>query len=139
MPKYMIFLILALWPALANSTDLYVDFAYTGDATSFELYQDDVLLCTEPDSTSRLIICPVTDEVSSSHVYYIVAKSDGDDVVGETVTYNQDTIAPTVRWSVLVDSLGKRGRRTFYRTVGEETLPYAPVAGAGGSFQIRAQ
>ena len=140
MYKYVVCMLVALAPLPVFASNLYVDFAYDGAAVSFELYQDAILLCTEPDPSSRQIVCPVVDEVgATSHVYHIVAKTVSTDVVGETATYTRDIVAPTVTSSMLIDAAGKKGRRMFYRDTGTEIVPYAPVAGSGGNFATRVQ
>ena len=140
MYKYVIFMLVVLVPLPVFASDLCVDFTYGGAAISFELYQDAILLCTEPDPSSRQIVCPMVDEVgATSHVYHIVAKTNSTDVVGEIATYTKDIVAPTVTSAVLIDAAGKRGRREFYRDTGTEIVPYAPVAGSGGNFATRVQ
>ena len=140
MYKYVIFMLVVLVPLPVFASDLCVDFAYDGAAVSFELYQDAILLCTEPNPSSRQIVCPMVDEVgATSHVYHIVAKTNSADVVGEIATYTKDIVAPTVTSAVLIDAAGKRGRRVFYRDTGTEIVPYAPVAGSGGNFATRVQ
>jgi len=140
MYKYVIFMLVVLVPLPVFASDLCVDFAYDGAAVSFELYQDAILLCTEPNPSSRQIVCPMVDEVgATSHVYHIVAKTNSTDVVGEIATYTKDIVAPTVTSAVLIDAAGKRGRREFYRDTGTEIVPYAPVAGSGGNFATRVQ
>jgi len=140
MYKYVIFMLVVLVPLPVFASDLCVDFAYDGAAVSFELYQDAILLCTEPNPSSRQIVCPMVDEVgATSHVYHIVAKTNSTDVVGEIATYTKDIVAPTVTSAVLIDAAGKRGRRVFYRDTGTEIVPYAPVAGSGGNFATRVQ
>ena len=140
MYKYVIFMLVVLVPLPVFASDLCVDFAYDGAAVSFELYQDAILLCTEPNPSSRQIVCPMVDEVgATSHVYHIVAKTNSADVVGEIATYTKDIVAPTVTSAVLIDAAGKRGRREFYRDTGTEIVPYAPVAGSGGNFATRVQ